>query len=225
MATFYNPKTVTGGLVLALDAANTKSYPGSGSTWFDISGYGHNATLFNSPTYANGRFAFDGANTYGTIPSTAALTTTTPTVIVGCTTNGGTIVAKGAYGIYWNYGILNTTGNTNTTFAARNNNADLVSPAFSATVTGSMNIYGAVYNGSACVFYRNGSSSGSTSTSYSPNASNSQNITIGCARNNNTSANVEFYTGSIAFILVYNRALSANEMSQIYYAMRGRYSV
>lgn len=225
MATQYNPKIVTGGLVLALDAANPKSYPGSGSTWFDLSGYGHNATMFNSPTYANGRLAFDGVNTYATIPSTAALTTTTPTVIVGCTTNSGTIVAKGAYGVYWNYGILGTTGNSNTTFAARNNNADLVSPAFSSTTTGSMNIYGAVYNGSACVFYRNGSSSGSTSAGYSPNATNSQNITIGCARNNGSGTNVEFYTGSIAFILVYNRTLSAVEMSQVHYAMRGRYGI
>jgi hypothetical protein len=225
MGTAYNPKIVTSGLVLALDAANTKSYPGSGSTWYDMSGYGHNATLFNSPTYANGRFAFDGANTYGTIPSTTALTTTTPTVIVGCTTNSGTIVAKGAYGIYWNYGIVNTTGNSNTTFAARNNSGDTVSPAFSSAISSSMNIYGVAYNGSACVFYRNGFSSGSSSTSYSPNATNSQNITIGCARNNGSSTNVEFYTGSIAFILVYNRALSAAEMSQNYYSLRGRYSI
>jgi predicted nucleic acid-binding Zn ribbon protein len=225
MGTRYNPAIVTGGLVLALDAANIKSYPGSGATWSDLSGYGHNATLFNSPTYANGRLTFDGVNTYATIPSTAALTTTTPTVIVGCTTNSGTVVAKGAYGVYWNYGIVNTTGNSNTTFAARNDSGDTVSPAFSSTINSSMNIYGVAYNGSACVFYRNGSSSGSSSTSYSPNATNSQNITIGCARNNNSSTNVEFYTGSIAFILVYNRALSAVEMSQVYYAMRGRYNI
>jgi hypothetical protein len=225
MGTRYNPGIVTSGLVLALDAANVKSYPGSGTTWTDLSGYRHNATLFNSPTYANGRLTFDGVSTYATIPSTAALTTTTPTVIVGCTTNSGTVLAKGAYGVYWNYGILGATGNSNTTFAARNNGGDLVSPAFAATTTGSMNIYGAVYNGSACVFYRNGSSSGTNSTSYGPNATNSQNITIGCARNNTNSTNSEFYTGSIAFILVYNRALSADEMSQVHYAMRGRYSV
>lgn len=225
MGLYHSPRIATSGLVLALDAANTKSYPGSGTTWYDMSGYGHNATLFNSPTYANGRFAFDGANTYGTVTSTAALTTTTPTVIIGCTTNSGTAMAKGAYGVYWNYGITAITGSSNTTFSARNNGADLVSPAFSATTTGSMNIYGAVWNGTACVFYRNGSSSGSNSTSYGPNATNSQNITIGCARNNNTSSNTEFFTGSIAFILVYNRALSATEMSQNYYSLRGRYSI
>ena len=34
----YSPKIVTDGLVLCLDAANPLSYPGSGSTWNDLSG-------------------------------------------------------------------------------------------------------------------------------------------------------------------------------------------
>ena len=42
MAAGYNPRTVTDGLVLALDAGNTKSYPGSGTTWKDLSGKGNN---------------------------------------------------------------------------------------------------------------------------------------------------------------------------------------
>ena len=50
MATEYNnPKMVMDNLVLYLDAANTKSYPGSG-TWNDISGKGHTATI-NGATY------------------------------------------------------------------------------------------------------------------------------------------------------------------------------
>jgi len=43
MAVGYNPRIVTDGLVLALDAGNTKSYPGSGTTWYDRSGNGYNA--------------------------------------------------------------------------------------------------------------------------------------------------------------------------------------
>ena len=38
MGTYYNPRIVTDGLVLALDAGNAKSYPGSGTTWTDLSG-------------------------------------------------------------------------------------------------------------------------------------------------------------------------------------------
>jgi hypothetical protein len=53
MGVTYNPRTVTDGLVLALDAGNTKSYPGSGTTWTDLSGRGNNATLTNGPTYSS----------------------------------------------------------------------------------------------------------------------------------------------------------------------------
>jgi hypothetical protein len=41
MGIAYNPRTITDGLVLCLDAANPKSYPGSGTTWTDLSGRGN----------------------------------------------------------------------------------------------------------------------------------------------------------------------------------------
>lgn len=43
---------VTLGLLLHLDASNPASYPGSGTTWTDLSGNGKHATLYNSPTYS-----------------------------------------------------------------------------------------------------------------------------------------------------------------------------
>jgi len=61
MAIHYNTKTVTDGLVLALDAANPKSYSG-GTTWTDLSGNGNNGTLVGSPTYTpnyGGAFIFN----------------------------------------------------------------------------------------------------------------------------------------------------------------------
>lgn len=48
---FTGPHLVTDGLVLALDAANPLSYPGSGTTWRDLSGNGNNGTLVNGPTF------------------------------------------------------------------------------------------------------------------------------------------------------------------------------
>jgi hypothetical protein len=68
------PKIVTDGLVLALDAANPKSYPGSGTTWSDLSGNGNNGSLINGPTFDsgnNGSIVFDGVDDYfstGTTP-------------------------------------------------------------------------------------------------------------------------------------------------------------
>ena len=45
MGTSYNPRIVTDGLILCLDAANKRSYPGSGSTWNDLSGKGNHFAL------------------------------------------------------------------------------------------------------------------------------------------------------------------------------------
>ena len=71
MATNYNPRIVTDGLVLCLDAGNTKSYPGPVPVagWYDLSGNGNNGTFAaaSAPTYdsANGgSLVFDGENDY-----------------------------------------------------------------------------------------------------------------------------------------------------------------
>lgn len=64
---YYGPQIVRNGLVLALDAADRNSYPGSGTTWTDLSGNGYNGTLTNSPTFSNsngGSIIFDGTNDY-----------------------------------------------------------------------------------------------------------------------------------------------------------------
>jgi hypothetical protein len=61
----YSPKIVTDGLVMYLDAANSKSYPGSGTTWGDLSRGGNNGTLVNGPTFSttnNGMFTLNGTN-------------------------------------------------------------------------------------------------------------------------------------------------------------------
>ena len=42
---------ITSGLILNLDAGNVASYPGSGTTWTDLSGNGNNGTLINGPTF------------------------------------------------------------------------------------------------------------------------------------------------------------------------------
>jgi hypothetical protein len=69
MGVAYNSSIVTNGLVLCLDAANSKSYPGSGTTWTDLSGRGVIGTLtnmdgtnFNSAN--GGSLTFDGSNEF-----------------------------------------------------------------------------------------------------------------------------------------------------------------
>ena len=66
MAFSYSPKIVTDGLVFAVDAANKKSYPGSGTTWTDLAG-NNNGTLTNGPTFDSGNggsISFDGTDDY-----------------------------------------------------------------------------------------------------------------------------------------------------------------
>jgi hypothetical protein len=60
----FEIKIVTQGLVLHLDAGNTSSYPGSGTTWFDLSGNNRNATLVNNPTFSTNHFVLNGTNQY-----------------------------------------------------------------------------------------------------------------------------------------------------------------
>jgi len=52
------------GLVLDLDAANSLSYPGTGTTWNNLVNPNSSFTLTNSPTYNDGYFTFDGVNDY-----------------------------------------------------------------------------------------------------------------------------------------------------------------
>ena len=65
---------ITRGLVLHLDASALESYPGSGTSWSDLSGNGNNGTLTNGPTFSSGNqgyINFDGTNDYVTIPDSS----------------------------------------------------------------------------------------------------------------------------------------------------------
>lgn len=71
---------VQSGLVVNWDAGSTQSYPGSGTTWTDLSGNNQHGTLFNGPTYSGsngGNIVFDGSNDYvfrGSLTSSVAWT-------------------------------------------------------------------------------------------------------------------------------------------------------
>lgn len=81
---------VTDGLVLRLDAGNSSSYPGTGTTWTDIAGTAQNITFTGSPTYTSAApsyFTFNGTSQYG-LGSGAVLPTTTYTKSVWVYLNG-----------------------------------------------------------------------------------------------------------------------------------------
>jgi hypothetical protein len=84
MSTQYaNGKIINSGLVLALDAADRNSYPGSGTTWNDVSGNGNSGSLINGPTYSSangGSIQFDGSNDYVNCGSNASTLLTSITI-------------------------------------------------------------------------------------------------------------------------------------------------
>jgi hypothetical protein len=69
---------ITNGLIIQLDASKSASYPGTGTTWFDITST-NNGTLTPTgtpPTYTAASptyFTFDGTNQYVNIPDAAAI--------------------------------------------------------------------------------------------------------------------------------------------------------
>jgi len=80
MALHHNPRIVTNGLVLHLDAADRNSYPGSGTTFTDLSGNGNNATLQNGTSYSSdngGTLVYDGADDKITIQNSTSLSSFT----------------------------------------------------------------------------------------------------------------------------------------------------
>lgn len=62
MALHHSPRIVTDGLLVYLDAANPKSYPGSGSTWTNLGSTKWAFPISGDPTFSNGALVFDGVD-------------------------------------------------------------------------------------------------------------------------------------------------------------------
>jgi hypothetical protein len=112
MASSVAPNIVTDGLVFAYDAANVKSYSGTGTSVKDISGNGNDGTLTNGPLYDStykGAFDLDGSNDDITTPITAANWVDIPFTIQmwtsDCTINDSVFV-MGSDGASNNFGLV-----------------------------------------------------------------------------------------------------------------------
>ena len=228
MGVSYNTKIVTSGLVLALDAANRKSYPGSGTTWNDLSGINSSGELVNSPTYNSsnlGYFQFV-TDDYVIIPNNTALDTQTPTVEVWVKTNAtnqnGFWFEKGT--VNSQYSLFQEGGN----IRWRMNIGGITQlSTITSTYIDTANWYQVVgtYTSGTRRLYINGvlvSSDTQTGTI----ATNAGGMSIG-AYGGYTGAGGRsyFYNGNEAVCRVYNRALSSDEVSQNFNALRGRYGI
>jgi hypothetical protein len=218
---------ITDGLVLNLDAGNPASYPGSGTTWTDLSGNGNTGTLVNGVGYNSGNLGSlvfdDGTNNYvsGTNNNTLQLVndlTVSAWVKLGDGANQG-IVEKMIFSPYNGYGITKQSGlfkfwtasnnnttytNSNTTYIADNNWYYVVGRRMSGTNRLFIN-------------------SILQSDSQSPPLSDSGQVYV--IGRYYSDVNSYYLGGNIAQVSIYNRALTASEITQNFNALRSRFGI
>ena len=228
----YNPSIVSSGLTLCLDAGNTKSYPGSGTTWTDLSGNSNTGTLTNGPTYSSangGSIVFDGVDDYiNNIQSSSVQLTDSMTISCWFRPNN---FAGSRQGLVGRNGLneytitLETGGAVSFYFASVGQPGDYFNGA-SAMSFGQTNgvfqnlVFVRDYTTNFVYCYKNGSlvsTSASLVGTTKPTATSGP-MTIGFG-------NGGYFNGNISNVSVYNRALSAAEVSQNFNALRGRFSV
>ena len=229
------PKIVTSGLVLALDAADKLSYPGTGTTWRDLSGNNNTGTLTNGPTFsaANmGSIVFDGTNDYVNIPYNVNLNPSSNISVslwLTLTATDTTIrnpielsaVSDELYFILWRadlspkrwgWGVKQSNGTT----------AETTSTATNFSTNTWYNI-ALVANSSAgqVYFYYNGilDSGVAYNGTIKQNASAILSIAADAANSR------RYWQGNISNTLIYNRALSTAEVLQNYNATKKRFGL
>lgn len=240
------PDIITDGLVLELDAGDRNSYPGTGTTWRDLSGNSNNGTLTNGPTFNTGslgNIVFDGVDDYvgvGTLGSYGSQ----------MSTNGVTVdfVFSSTYtAAFKQFGVINNGGNTlliinfnrdendsyssgKTSFAIRGNGDVYLLGAINTNIyTGRFFIVSITRqaNTNQISFYVNGTQQ---TTIYGGSTSNPTTFsnfeypfTIGASNIRGTISNS--INCSIPSFRLYNRALSSQEILQNYTAMKTRFGL
>lgn len=217
MTAFGGPDILTNGLLFTVDAANSLSYPGSGTTWTDLSGQGNNGSLVNGVSFSSqngGTLVFDGTD--------------------------DTVNVVGNFGTYANYTIcywamrdaenrMPVAGRTSTAFYWYGDNSWFYTHGgvsgeyyYSKNVSIPLNTWGylcVVYNGSNVSIYRQGIYQGQQSTSGT--ADWSQGLKIGYWSAGGGYA----WLGKIPIVQFYNRALSAEEIAQNFNNQRTRFGI
>jgi len=225
MSLGHSPSITTSGLILCLDASNTRSYPGSGTAWTDLSGNANNGTLVNSPTYSStngGNLTFNGTNQYGSTPlSLGGYTAYTVAAWIKTTTTGKEIASTYGAGNVFELFILNDGKLSVYAYGATLS----YRASTSSVANGSWVHCAGVYEGSTATLntYVNGALANGTLTGATVPTSltvSASTVVIG-----NVNSGSYYFNGSMGQISIYNRALSADEIAQNFNALRGRYGL
>jgi hypothetical protein len=233
MSFAHSPQIITNGLVLALDAGNTKSYVSGSTTWFDKSGRGNNGTLINGVGYTssfNGSLVFDGTDDYVVVNNSPQLPVSSSSRTINIWFNPDPSAWASNVNNLFFYGTPGTTGATfgidldtypvMEIYTWGGSGKDLMfSSSFAQTGWANIAI---TYDGSTSIkIYENGTNT-QTLTLSSPCNTGNTNVWIGSI---DPSYQPWYYSGRISNVSIYNRALSPSEVQQNFNALRGRFGI
>lgn len=221
MSVYAGPEISNDGLVLCLDASNIKSYPGSGTTWFDLSGNSNNGAI-NGPTFSStnlGSFAYAGGSNQINVTNASSLNFTAAVTLSSWfkfNTLPSAELGLFRKEVQWQLGL--TDSNTIRCLIATNgtsgwtaaNDVDynfLTNTWYNMTMT---------YNGSIIQIYVN-SVLVKTGVVTGTIVTNSNNVQVGY--------HTSYLDGNISNCQIYSRALSDIEIQQNFNALRGRFGI
>lgn len=237
----YNPPPLDADLKVFLDAGDSTSYPGSGTTWYDLTTNGNNVTLTGSVTYnsTTGSFYFSGSNNYAFTQAASNLsvgtgnqTTILWTRYLGPTGSNDYIYA------YENGYDLTAAGESNIMVFADSgfsykfemfygpNNLASYMPSFdytpwSYTKTTMNNVWyqcAMVRTGNVVYYYINGAQINGRPGFSSNSLTNTNSLYIGKSRSYNTG-----YVGDISMFSIWNKALTTTEILNDFNTYKARY--
>lgn len=222
---------VTNGLVVSLDSANSSSYNGSGSVWYDLESPLNNATLINTPAYSSefgGVLGFDDASSeYATISDIGDLNNWTVEVWFRLTTSLNSKVSSLVCNQYNLSTKLNFSIGTNNAPSSYNLVAGFFDGSWRNTTGFAPNTntwYQVVgtYDGSVIRQYVNGVASGGT-LNYVGTPQSGGEIRL-MRRWDSTVTSGNLIDGDLQIVRIYNTALSSGEILQNYNAIQSRFN-
>ena len=236
MAFSFSPKIITDGLILNLDAANTRSYPGSGTTWADLSRSGNNGTLANGPTFnttGGGSIVFDGTDDYVLSPDNTTLRPTIFTIDVWFRPSSfsayNTLIVKPVNGPAWtppylSYMIRLQTNGTLLQCGTNNGSYQVLNTSLTFLTNTNYNItFTYDSNTRVATVYRNGAQVNTTTFTAGSITYSTSSLLIGAGYG--TSPTGEHFAGSIFNIKMYNKVLTPTEVLQNYNSLKTRFGL
>ena len=227
---YTGPHIITDGLVLSLDAGNTKSYPGSGTAWTDKSGFGNNGTLTNTPGFSSangGTLVFDGVNDYVDCGNPSSLNFGTGDFTVSVwvkrfdsSTTNLRLLSKGSEdNSSGQSGFTLFGGNTEIGFSVNPSGTRTIITAATYSIGEWFNVVGVLERSTNIRAYKNANLTTST-TAPIGSITGTSNLFIG----RSTSALLP-WIGNISNVQIYNRALTSQEIQQNYSSTKTRYGL